>query len=281
MLSLAVGLTACGVSTEVYTRTLHERDQFHERLGQAELDAAAQRQRVDELQAALTEQRKAVHDLQARVTELETLTADQNLAQVALAQQLRSATAEREELLLKLDEHTSQAAPSSSVAPASSSGATSPAGGAYDQQVTAALHEAIDAGDVTIRRVSGGLLLQLNESVLFTPGKEELTAQGQRVLSTVATAISAIRWRRLQVRIGLTGAAAEGASEEARGVRSVALNRGIAIVRQVDQRGSILSELVLLTNDRQGDSLSATSESQFSSLRAGEIQLLMTWPTEP
>jgi len=286
MLCLAGGLTACGVSSETYTRTLHERDQFRERFTQAELDAAAQRRQVGELQAALTEQRQTARDLQTRVTELEALTADQNLSQEALTQQLRSVTTEREELLLKLDELKSQTVPPSSASSAAPSGTTLPSGGesgkekASAQRVMIALQGEIEAGHVSIHRLSNGLLLRLTESFLFVPGKEALTAEGQRVVSTVATVSSSIRPRRLQVRIGLAGSGVDGTAEQARAVQLAAFNRGNAVVRQLGQSGYREPELVFVAVERQGDS-SPPPASEIPEMSPGEIQLMMTWPTAP
>ena len=146
-----------------------------------------------------------------------------------------------------------------------------------------ALREAVDARDVTVSRVPGGLLLQLTETVLFAPGKEALTAQGQRVVSSVATAVSAVRSGRLEVRIGVAGAV-EGGTDQARADRRIAVNRGAAIVREFDQHGVMLPELVFLAadhqNGRSGDS-SATSASAIPSIHAGSIQLLVVWPAGP
>lgn len=98
-----VGVTACGVSPAVHTRTLRDIDRLHQRLEQAEAAVVS-------AQRALMAQRQAIQELRSRVAELEALTADQTLAAEALTQQLRSVMAQREALLLQIAELEEQLA---------------------------------------------------------------------------------------------------------------------------------------------------------------------------
>jgi len=276
-LCLSGGLAACGVSTDVYTRTLHERDQLRDHVGQAETAAAVQRQQADALRTALTEQQQASRALQARVTELEALTADQNLAHEALTQQLRSLTAEREELLLRLDESK----PLTPGRPAASGEAHSADAEAGAQRLTVALHDAIEAGHLTVHRVGHGLDLRLAESFLFVPDKAELTAEGQRALSTMGTALSGVRPRRLQLRLPWPAAAAGDESGRARGNRATAVARLLALARQFSGGEAGSSELVLETERRESAPSPAVAFTPEQAISAGEIQVLLEWPLGP
>jgi hypothetical protein len=269
-LCLSGGLSACGVSTDVYTRTLHERDQLRDRLGQAEAESAAQRRQAGDLRTVLTEQRHANHTLQARVTELETLTADQNLTQEALAQQLRSLTAEREELLLRLDE--SKPSPSGPPATASEE--------ADAKRLTGALHDMTEAGHVMVRPFAHGLDLRLAESFLFVSDKTALTADGQRMLSTMERVLSGMRLRRLQLRMPLPAVVVGGASEQAQDGRATAFNRLLALARQLGG-GAESSELVLVTRREGTPPHPAVSSPPEQAIPAGEIQVLLEWMGEP
>lgn len=269
-LCLATGLPACGVSTDVYTRTLLERDHLRDRAGQAEAEAAAQRKQAADLRAALTEQEQTNHTLRARITELESQTADQNLTQEALNLQLRSLTAEREELLLRLDESKAPV-----TGPSDAAGVEADA-----QQVTGALHDAIEAGHVTLSRLANGLALRLAESFLFVPDKADLTDDGQRLLSTMNAALSTIPPRRLQLRILLPAAVMGGELERARDGRAAAFNRLLALAGQLGGDAES-SELVLVT-EREGTApaqgLPATPAQTIST---GQIQVLLEWSDGP
>jgi hypothetical protein len=277
-LSFACGLPACGVNTEVYTRTLHERDQLRNQVRQAETEVAAQRRESDNLRAGLTQQQQANHTLQARVTELEALTADQNLAQEALARQLRSVTVEREELLLKLDE---------SKAPSLDSTAAEAAGGGFSrneeadaQRLTVSLHDGIEAGHLTIHRRTHGLDVRLAESFVFVPDKTELTSEGQRLLSTIHTALSSIRLRRLLFRMPVPPDAMEGGSELARINRTTAFNRLLVLAGQLGGRAES-SELVLAAQREDAHPSPEVTATPGQAIPAGEIQMLLEWPAGP
>lgn len=277
-LSFACGLPACGVSTEVYTRTLHERDQLRHQVKQAETEAAAQRQQADELRAGLTEQQQANHTLRARITELETQTADQNLAQEALARQLRSVSVEREELLLKLDE--SKAPSRDSTATASPGGGLSRSEEADAQQLTLSLHEVIEAGHLTIHRFTHGLDLRLSESFVFVPDKTEVTSEGQRLLSTIHTALSSIRLSRVLFRMPVPADAMEGGSELARINRTAAFNRLLVLAGQLGGRAES-SELVLVAQREDARPTPEVTATPGQAIPAGEIQMLLEWPAGP
>jgi flagellar motor protein MotB len=282
--------SGCGVGTEVYTRTLHERDQFRDRAGQAEAEAAAQRRQVTALQAAVTEQQQINQSLKARVSELEAQTADQSLAQEALAQQLRASTADREELLLKLDElKTSQSPPSS--------GSRSPADtghpnvgeerggaegkGADNQRLAAALHDVIEAGHVTVRPLPGGLVLQLAASFLFVPDKAALTAKGQQTLSAVTTALAAVRTRRLQIRMGVQNIGDSERPGQKGGAQLVAVNRGLALLRQCGAGGLVSPELVLVAHAKDDTTTAQVSSPPAQPADQDEIQIVVEWPETP
>ncbi len=290
-LCLTIGLAACGVSADVYTRTLHERDQLRDRVGQAGTEAAAQRRQLGELQAALTEQQQVNHALQARVAELEAQTADQTLAQEALAGQLRSVVTEREELLLKLDESKAPS-PSSAL---SGAGGTAGAGGAgvaggtplpgenqRDQRLTAELRDVIATGHLTVRHLASGVMLRLDESFLFAPDSAVLTAEGRRMLSTVTTALFAARARRLQIRLGVQRTDNPAPSEQAErgdGAQLTVFNRGMALVRQLDGGEQTAPELVVVVDRKGGASTQVESPGQTVPL--GEIQIMVEWPSGP
>jgi chromosome segregation ATPase len=278
-LSFACGLPACGVSTEVYSRTLHERDQLGNRVKQEETEAAAQRRQADDLRVELAQQRQANHALQARVTELEAQTADQNLTQEALARQLRSVTVEREELLLKLDELK---APSpDSTATASSAGeAISRSEDADAQRLTGSLRDGIEAGHLTIHRLTHGLDLRLAESFVFVPDKTELTSEGQRLLSTIHTALSSIRLRRVLFRMPVASEAMEGVSELARNNRTTAFNRLVVLASQLGGKAES-SELVLVAQREDAHPPPEIAASPEQAIPAGEIQMLLEWPVGP
>jgi hypothetical protein len=263
-LYLSGGLSACGVSTEVYTRTLHERDQLRDRVEKAEAESATQQKQAGDLRTVLTGQQHVNHTLQARVTELEAQIADQNLTQESLAQQLRSLTAEREELLLKLDESKAPFTDQSDAAGLE----------ADEQRMTGALHDVIEAGHVTVRRIAHGLDLRLAESFLFVPDKTELTADGQRMLSTMETAISFMSPRRLQLRILLPAAVGEGASGQAYDGRTTAFTRLLVLARQFDGRTES-SELVLVIQPEGTAPVQAGAATPAQAISTGEIQVLL------
>jgi hypothetical protein len=275
--SLAGGLSACGVSTEVYTRTLQERDQLRDRTGRAETEVAVQRKQAADLRAALTEQQQADHTLRARVAELEALTADQNLAQEALTRQLRSLTAEREELLLRLDEAAPRPGPPNAAA---AGGARSTGDGdAVAQRLIVALHDAIEAGHLTVHRLAHGLDLRLAESFLFVPDTTELTFDGQGLLSAIGAVLSGVPPHRLQLRLLLPDAGAEGAPEQTRGGRAMAFNRLLELARQFNGRAES-SELVFVA-PREGPSPAQTAAPPEQAIPAGKIQVLLEWPVVP
>jgi len=277
-LSLACGLPACGVSTEIYARTLHERDQLRDRVGQAETEAAAQRRQADDLRTALTQQQQANHTLQSRVNELDALAADQNLAQEALTQQLRSLTAEREELLLRLDEFKK---PPLDVPVTAAAGGTFSRGAEADvQRLTDALHEVIESGHLTVHRRTNGLDLHLAESFVFVPDKTELTSDGQRVLSTIQSVLSGMQLRRLQFRMPVPAEAREGASELARINRAMAFNRLLVLAGQLGGRAE-LSELVLVAQRGDSPPPPAVTATPGQVIPAGEIQMLLEWQSGP
>lgn len=278
-LSLAGGLSACGVSTEVYTSTLQERDQLRDRAGRAEAEAAVQRKQAADLRAALTEQQQADHTLRARVAELEVLTADQNLAQEALTRQLRSLTAEREELLLKLDEST--ASPPGPPNAAAAGGTRSAGDGdVMAQRMIAELHDAIEAGHLTVHRLAHGLDLSLTESFLFVPETTELTFDGQGLLSAIGAVLSGVPPDRLQLRLLLPAAGVEGEPEQTRGGRAMAFNRLLELARQFNGRAES-SELVFVT-PREGPPPAQTAAAPpEQAIPAGKIQVLLEWPAVP
>jgi hypothetical protein len=263
-LSFACGLPACGVSTEVYSRTLHERDQLGNRVKQEETEAAAQRRQADDLRVELAQQRQANHALQARVTELEAQTADQNLTQ---------------EALLKLDELK---APSpDSTATASSAGeAISRSEDADAQRLTGSLRDGIEAGHLTIHRLTHGLDLRLAESFVFVPDKTELTSEGQRLLSTIHTALSSIRLRRVLFRMPVASEAMEGVSELARNNRTTAFNRLVVLASQLGGKAES-SELVLVAQREDAHPPPEIAASPEQAIPAGEIQMLLEWPVGP
>lgn len=277
-LSFACGLPACGVSTEVYTRTLHERDQLRNRVKQAETEAAAQRRQADDLRAGLTQQQQANHTLQARVTELEALTADQNLAQESLARQLRSVTAEREELLLKLDE--SKVSPLDSTTTAAAGGGVSRSEEADAQRLTVSLHDGIEAGHLTIHRLAHGLDVRLAESFVFVPYTTGLTSEGERLLSTLHTALSGIRLRRLLFRMPVPAEVMEGGSELARINRTTAFNRLLVLAGRLGG-GAESSELVLVDQREDAHPPPEGTDTSGQAIPAGKIQLLLEWPAGP
>jgi len=277
-LSFACGLPACGVSTEVYTRTLHERDQLRNQVRQAETEAVAQRRQADDLRAGLTQQQQANHSLQARVTDLEAQTADQNLAQEALARQLRSVTAEREELLLKLDE--SKAPSLDPTTSATAGGGISRSEEADAQRLTVSLHDGIEAGHLTIHRLAHGLDMRLAESFVFVRDKTELTSEGQRLLSTIHTALSSIRLRRMLFRMPVPAEAMEGGSELARYNRTTAFNRLLVLAGQLGGRTES-SELVLVAQREDAHPPPEVTAAPGQAIPAGEIQMLLEWPTGP
>jgi septal ring factor EnvC (AmiA/AmiB activator) len=105
LLSLIVGsLPACGVNPAMHAGTLRERDELRQKLHESEGVVANQRRQLSDLQAALAELRQSSRELQARISELEELTANQNVSAEGLTQQLRAATAQRDELLLQITE---------------------------------------------------------------------------------------------------------------------------------------------------------------------------------
>jgi hypothetical protein len=277
-LSFACGLPACGVSTEVYTRTLHERDQLRNRVKQAETEAAAQRQQADELRAGLTQQQQDNHTLRARISEFETQTADQNLAQEALARQLRSVTVEREELLLKLDE--SKARSLDSAASATAGEVVSRSEEADAQRLTVSLHDGIEAGHLTIHRLTHGLDLRLAESFVFVRDKTELTSEGQRLLSTIHTALTSIRLHRVQFRMPVPAESMEGGSELARNNRTTAFNRLLVLAGQLGGRAES-SELVLVAQREDAHPPHEVTAETGQAIPAGEIQMLLEWPAGP
>jgi hypothetical protein len=263
-LCLSCGLSACGVNTDVYTRTLQERNQLRERVGQAEAESATQRRQAGDLRTVLAEQQNANHTLQARVTELEAQTADQNLAQEALNQQLRSLTAEHEELLLKLDESKAPI-----TAPSDAAGLEADA-----QRLTGALHDAIEAGYVTVRRSEHELVLRLAESFLFVPDKMELTTDGQHLLSTIETTVSSMPTRRLQLRILLPEAVGEGVSGQANDGRATAFNRLLVLASHFGGR-AVSSALVLVIQREGAAPAPAVAATPVQAISAGEIQVLL------
>ena len=273
-LCLAAGLSACGVSTEVYTRTVQERDQLHARAGQAESEAAAQRQQLDALRKSLSELQQANHILESKVSELEAQTADQNLAQEALAQQLRSLTAEREELLLKQDESP----PLSTDLPAAAGGALSPNVEEGAQRLTEQFHEAISAGHLTIHRLAHGLDLHLTESFLFDPNTTLLTPDGQRLLSTMAAVVSGLHPRHVQLRVTVPPATVAIPPEQAGNDRVMAAARLLALARQFSGIGAVSSELVLVMGRQQPSQAPAAAPSSAPQKTAEEIHLLLEWP---
>jgi hypothetical protein len=244
-------------------------------VGQAEAEAATQRRQADDLRTALTQQQQANHTLRARVTELEALTADQNLAQEALDQQLRSLSTEREELLLKLDEST--APPLDIPENAAAGGVMSRSAVADAQRLTDALHEAIESGHLTVHRLTNGLDLHLAESFVFVPDKTELTSDGQRLLSTIQTVLSSMRLRRLQVRMPVSAEAMEGASEQARIRRAAAFNRLLSVAGQVGSRAES-SELVLMAQREDASPPPTVTTTPDRVMPSGEIRLLLEWP---
>jgi outer membrane protein OmpA-like peptidoglycan-associated protein len=273
------GLDACGVSTEAYTRTLHERDQLRDRAGRAELEAAAQRRQADELRAAVTEQQQTTHALQARVTELEAQTADQSLAQEALGRQLRSVTTEREELLLKLDEL--KAPPPTSPASSAASGALRPAVEPGAQRLAAELRDIIEAGHLTTRPLADGLVLQLAASFLFVSDKAVFTVEGQQVLSTVVAALSATRARRLQIRMGVPQEPDRPLVERDNDAKPAVFNRGMMLLRQFEGNGQLSPELVMVVDHEGGASKQVAPSPSKQTIRLGDIQIVVEWSAAP
>ncbi|MBI3621609.1 MAG: hypothetical protein HY208_05410 [Nitrospirae bacterium] len=288
MTCLCLTVSGCGVSTEIHARTLHERDQYRDRAGQAEAEAAAQRRQAVQLQAAVMEQRQTNDSLKARVTELEAQTADQGLAQEALSQQLRAVTAEREELLLKLDESEPPHSPSSASQPPDGTGHPKgrPQEGGADrgggaQRLATALHDAIEAGHVTMRSLADGLVLQLAASFLFMSDKAVLTTEGQRTLSIVTTTLAVARPRRLQIRMGVNGGGESGRADQESSVRLVVFNRGMALLRQCDAGGLVSSELVLVALSEDKTTTIQASPPPAQPVRQDEIQIVVDWSAAP
>jgi hypothetical protein len=273
-LCLAAGLSACGVSTETYTRTVQERDQLLVRTGQAESEAATQRRQLDALRKSLTEQQQANRALETKVSELEAQTADQNLAQEALAQQLRTLTAEREELLLKQDEPH----PPFLDQPAAGGGGVSPEVEAAAQRLTDQLHDSIAAGHLTIHRLSRGLDLHLTESFLFIPNTTRFTPDGQRLLSSMGSVVSSLHPRRVQLRLTVPPTPVAIPPEQAGNNRVMAAARLLALARQFGGSGVESSELVLVMGRQQPSKAPAADPAPAQPMTAEEIQLLLEWP---
>jgi len=281
-LCLTCGLTACGVSTDVYTRTLRERDQLRDRMGQVEMVSSAQQRQVGELQAALTEQQQVNHALQNRVNDLEAQTADQNLTQEALAQQLRSVTAEREELLLKLDELLASS-PSTKSKGASSGTALQPPlrdVESLEQRLTSKLHDAVTAGQITVQPLAGGLILQLTESFLFVSDQAVLTAEGQLLLSTVTATLAGGRHPSVRIRMGVRDAGNGPLSDQGSRARLSVLNHGMVLARQLRATALGVPEVALVPAPEDGASTQASS-TESTAIRAGEIQVILEWPAGP
>ena len=271
---LSGGLAACGISADVYTRTLHERDQFRARAEQVETEAEDQQRQAVSLRNALTEQQQANRILQAKVSDLEAQTADQNLAQEALAQQLRSLTAEREELLLNQDESR----PPSAGLPAGAGEAPSPEVEAGAQRLNVQFHDDITAGHLTVHRLGHRLDLRLTESFLFVPDRIQLTTDGQRLLSTMGAAVSAMPLRRLQLRLSVPPESAGMSPDQAGQTRVMAAARLLALARLFGGAGAESSELVLVTRHRAVPPPQAGAPAPAEPLTAEEIQLLLEWP---